>query len=255
MNIDLLIEKVTQEVMKRIKESMILENPKNSLLVLGKSNENESLVERLKSNNFDVHFIDDVKHDIKQYEALIVPSLNNKEIVDLALGMQNSNKESLIIDGLFKGKKIYALEEGIDYRNYASTANKVFFNTFKGYEDKIKSFGINVFNEETIINSLKNAVSSKEDGENLRMSYIKSLECDETKGKELSKNTEENKVQEDKEKTFRVIDFGNKKLISEVDIKNAYKQGANEIRVAKNSIVTPLAKDFARISKLQINKK
>lgn len=50
------------------------------------------------------------------------------------------------------------------------------------------------------------------------------------------------------------VDFTNKRLVSEVDLKNISKKGITKISVSKNTIVTPLALDYARINRLQIHK-
>ena len=50
------------------------------------------------------------------------------------------------------------------------------------------------------------------------------------------------------------VDFTNKRLVSEIDLKNISKMGITKISVSKKTIVTPLALDYARINRLQIHK-
>ncbi|QXM06518.1 hypothetical protein [Crassaminicella indica] len=49
-----------------------------------------------------------------------------------------------------------------------------------------------------------------------------------------------------------VIDFTHKRLISEMDLRKIYKNGKRGIQVGKKTIISPLAKDFIRIHKIEV---
>lgn len=220
-----LIELITKEVMKRLK-IMLEENNKSKkkLLILEHSKDLCPILSgALKDNDFIVHCLDDM-NDIESYEGIILQNISNGELTNLSLTIQGSMKEKVAIEAVLKGLNLYAMEKGVEYKKYTATANTALLDTFKSHEEKLKNYGVKFVGLKGLLSALKG----------------------------------EGNIKENNEKVSATVEVGvnqlviNKKLISETDLKNLYKDGIKEIVIPRKSIVTPLAKDFARINKLLI---
>ncbi|RXM57333.1 hypothetical protein DP133_09475 [Clostridium tetani] len=238
MDKDKLIELITKEVMKRIKLTMEEnnrkeENHKNNktILILENSKDLCPIVKKnLDENKILVDSIDNIK-DIETYEFILIQNLSNNELINISKGYSNSDKEKAIINILLRGKNIYALEKGLEYKNYENTSPRALLEVFKGYKNNLTSFGITFTSLRDLITSIKSNKELKE------VCPIEKLES------KLEDKSQNNKC------IRKTID---KKLISEMDIKNIEKEGIKEITISKKSIVTPLAKDFARVNNINI---
>lgn len=220
-----LIELITKEVMKRLK-TMIEESNKSNkkLLILEHSKDLCPILSgALKDNNFTIDCLDNMS-DIETYEGIILQNISNSELTNLSLTVQGSMKEKVAIEAALKGLNLYAMEKGVEYKKYAATANEALFAAFRNHEEKLKSYGIKFVGLKGLLSSLTGKENIKSDKEKVSVKV----------------KTKENQLKI------------SKKLISETDLKNLYKDGVNEIVISKKSIVTPLAKDFARINNLLI---
>ncbi|WIF95531.1 hypothetical protein [Caminicella sporogenes] len=229
MNTDKLISIITEEVLKRI-TVLSLQNSKDkskSILILD-SISNKNSYDEIISKWKDIKFLDDYCHEegVDLFDYIIVPKLSSKDLVGIAIGDIRSDVSEIIIDGVFKGKKVIVFEEGISYRKFKNTANKNFFNMFKGYEEKIISFGIEIVRKKDLTECLDNGYCKSEN--------------------EISNET--NKVLEEIIKEAVIT----KKVISEKDIENLWNKGYKTIAIDKKSIITPLAKDFIRTNQINI---
>ena len=105
-------------------------------------------------------------------------------------------------------------------------------------------------NNEELINLITKEVM-------IRLSAMLHETCsDEQKNTPILKNIEQNDISStEKDNTDSFVDFTDKRLICETDLKNTSKYGIAKIFVSKKTIVTPLAMDFMRANKLQLQKK
>ncbi|RXI66073.1 hypothetical protein DQN76_13520 [Clostridium tetani] len=238
MDKDKLIELITKEVMKRIKLTMEENNGKEensksnkTILILENSKDLCPIVKKnLDENEISVDSIDNMK-DIETYEFILIQNLSNNELINISKGYANSDKEKIIINILLKGKNIYALEKGLEYKNYENTSPRALLEVFKSYKNNLTSFGITFTSLRALITNIKSNKNLKQ------VCPIEKLED------KLEDKSQDNKC------IKKTID---KKLISEIDIKNIEKEGIKEITISKKSIVTPLAKDFARVNNINI---
>ncbi|HCQ89815.1 MAG TPA: hypothetical protein DIU45_08815 [Clostridium sp.] len=228
-----LVELITKEVMNRLK-ILLEENNKSKkkLLILEHSKDLCPILSgALQDNNFIIDCLDNMG-DIESYEGIILQNVSNSELANLSLTIQGSMKEKVAIEAALKGLNLYAMEKGVEYKKYTTTANRVLFNTFKNHEEKLKSYGVNFVGLKELLSTLKS--------ENVN----------------VAPKTERNNKTDKVEVSVQIKDEANrsvkKKLISETDLRNLYKDGVKEVVIPKKSIVTPLAKDFARINKLLI---
>lgn len=228
MDNDKLIELITKEVMKRIKLMVEVNNNNKKVLILEKSENLCPVVKKiLAENEMSVDSIDSMGN-LDNYEFILIQNLSNNELINIAQGYQNSEKEKAIIDILLKGKKVYGLEKGLEYKEYEDVAPKGLIEVFQGYKEKLSTFGVEFTSLRAIIGS---KVTEKSANKSEEKTQVKSLE-------KVDVKTHQNVI--------------TKKLVSEIDMKNMQKDGAKEVRISKKSIITPLAKDFARINNITI---
>ncbi|WP_432408078.1 hypothetical protein [Wukongibacter sp. M2B1] len=237
MNTESLIKIITEEVLKRVTmlSSQDSKEKSKSILILDLiSNQNMESYGEIKSKWSNTKFLDDYSQvdGVDSFDYIIIPELSNRDLVNIALGDSKSEASEVIIDGIFKGKKIIVLEEGICYRKFKSTVNENFFNMFKEYEEKIVSFGLEIVSKEKLMDCLDN---------------------EEPKEKLQDRSCEETKRSSKKEKEETIVEPSiNKKVVSESDIEKLWIQGYSTIKIDKKSIITPLAKDFIRTNEIDI---
>ncbi|WP_291578595.1 hypothetical protein [Clostridium sp. UBA6640] len=225
-----LVELITKEVMNRLKILLEENNrSKKKLLILEHSKDLcPILTGALSDNNFIIDCLDNMG-DIENYEGIILQNISNSELTNLSLTIQGSMKEKVAIEAVLKGLNLYAMEKGVEYKKYAATANRVLFNAFKDHQEKLKSYGVNFVGLKVLLSTLK--------GENVNIS---------PKSERKDKSEVSVQIKDEANKSIK------KKLISETELRDLYKDGVREVVIPKKSIVTPLAKDFARINKLLI---
>jgi len=238
MSNEKLVELITKEVMIRLK-AMLNNNDitnQKKVLVLEKSEDLcPVLTGALRENNYIVDSLDNMGN-LSSYEGIILQSITNSELANLSNGIEGSIKEKVTIEAILSGSRIYSMEKGVQYSKFATTSNIEFFNLFKSYEEKLKTYGIAFVGLKKLLNCLGTKVHE-----------VEKSTCN------LERN-EMNLVALTKECDEDFIDLTNKKLISEVELRNIYKSGINKVLVSKKAVITPLAMDFARVSKVQINR-
>ncbi len=225
MDMENLVEMITKEVMKRIQGLCYEEKrgSKEKVLLLGDFLSSSNIKEALEEK----YIVDSYKDglNIDSYKAVVLPNLCLKGLSNLALGLCNGEYEEVVIKALFKGKKVYILEDGIEYRSYMSSANKNLYKLYIEYERKLTYNGIDILNEANLINVLLC-------GGNIHKVDTE-IVCEE-------KQT--------------VMELPMKKLIAESDLRKLCIKGIKQINIAKKSILTPLAQDFIRINHLKLNR-
>lgn len=229
MELEELIKIITGEVIKKIKDDTTKDTRKK-VLILESSNSDDfsKTVENFNEELYEFFSLDLSDKNIEGYDFVLVPKLDNRELVNISLGVPCGVKEKVIIDSILKGEKVYILEEGIEYRKYNKTSNKVFFNMYADYENKLVNFGLNIVNS---FNSI----------------FQNEYENIEEKNQEIKREKEEI-VECNKPCTVEV----DKKLLTERDIDKLYKSGIKEIIIKSKTVLTPLAKDYIRIKNIVI---
>ncbi|MBZ9634257.1 hypothetical protein [Clostridium sp. FP1] len=221
MDMEKLVEMITREVMKRITSSansMVIH--KKKVLVISSCEEELREVKELLEYKYEVIVYDGEDISLKNYESIIVTNLCNKGLSSMALGLCNDKLQELIVEALFKGKRVYVLKEGIQYRKYSTKANEALYNLYSQYECKIMSYGAIIVNEKDLLKSM-----------------------------EIGADCNEKSAQKD-----CLVESSNKRLITESDLKKLYMNGIKEVNLIKKAILTPLAQDFIRINQLKINR-
>lgn len=230
MNYDKLVDLIIEEIYKKINNDELKVSNKPKAVTVFEQDSNKF---NLLKDEFEIV---EFNKSIKECEIVIVSKLCMRGLSNLALGNSTSDEERFVLKMLMKGKKVYVLDEGIEYKKYKETAPKALYKKFLLFEDEIRKFGVE------IIKDLNTIVKSK--------LSIKS-ETTETLNKDTISLINTENINIDNEFS---LDLRNKKLISESDLRKPTINGVKNILVNKKSIITPLAIDFMRIHHLELKK-
>lgn len=221
MDQEKLIDSIIKEVMKRLEKHTTndLENviKKEKMLAITISDHKilSQLHHRYRTdfyqnpNEYEEHI------DINVYDAILLGSISHQELVHISMGLANNPVSSLVIEAILAGKKIFILKEGITYQRYEDTSNTNFYNMLKGYEEQLKTFGIEWIYANEIVERIENTEAIDEE-----------------------KMTEEYVVQV--------------KIITESIAKQYHIKGCHRLVINKHTIVTPLARDYLRDKKIMM---
>ena len=225
MDYDKLIEFIVNEIYKKLENQGVKENndlPKCVLMWERDEDKYKFLNDKFKVLNYN--------KDIKDCDVLVISRLCLRGLCNLAMGNSVSDEERFILKMIMRGKKVYVMEDGLEYKRYKQTAPKTLYNKYLNFEKEIKSYGVEIINNpKSILNEVK--INYKE---------------------EYAKDNTEIKVNVNL--TENTLDLRSKKLISESDLRKPQINGIDKILLGKKSIITPLANDFIRIHNLKLDK-
>ncbi|MCC0649322.1 TIGR02536 family ethanolamine utilization protein [Clostridioides sp. ZZV15-6598] len=232
MDYNNLIEIIVEELYKKINTTNIgcIENKNRKKLVILYENDKSKF--DLLSDKFNIEMF---ANTTKDCDVVIVSKLCMRGICNLALGNSFSDEERFLLKMLMKGKKVYVLDEGIEYKRYKETAPKTLYNKYRAYEDDICKYGVKIIKDLNEITLSEIEFS----GEKFNKEIL---------NKEI---LNEEKVKIDDKFS---IDLTNKRLISESDLRKPMINGTKDIIVSQNSIITPLAMDFIRIHNITVKR-
>jgi len=188
------------------------EEIKTTVCVVSSPEELE-LEEALKEQYNLVYFAEDMEDS--EFERIIIPRLSIKMLANLANGVSSTREEEFILTSLLKGKKVAVLRKGVEYYAYKQSSPAPLYKMYNEYEKKLEKFGI----------------SFEAEGSNVHVEIERDEEVD---------------------SSAKEIYFFKKRLITEASLQKLYLQNTKEIMIDKNSIITPLAKDFIRTHHLKI---
>lgn len=220
-----IVNEVVDEVMRRMKQPTSFECIKPLCLLLGTST---PMIESSFLNSYEVTRVSndtvipsfELNTLVSRASCIILTEMSVSNLAHVAVGAFNTPVEEAIIDSLLLGKEIILLEEALLYRNYKNTASKTFYRRLMEYEETIISYGIR------IQSSTKLSLQTKQDtllpGGN-------------------------NAVQEQR----KVL---NKRLILEKDLIDMGQSHPPMLQIPKDSIITPMALDYARAHHIELIK-
>lgn len=215
MDQELLIEKVTQELMRRLeaREASRASGTESSgpgkgkpWLAAGPGRLSCQWPELEYWDNFDKGL-----PRYSNYEGVVIPSLPSNQLVLASLGMQYGMESNLIVGALLVGVPVYASERGLDWLDALEPGSPL----RQHYEEcrrKLESFGVSFFSEEP--------AAAAGPGASLAL---------------------------EKKSAVAAADLSDKKLLTEMDVKAACKEGCSEVLVAVRALITPLALDHLRL--------
>ncbi|SET49399.1 ethanolamine utilization protein [Natronincola peptidivorans] len=218
MDLERLVKAITLEVLKHMEiTNHDTPPPLKKLLVLEEtdSKEEERYFQSIKGR-YQVEGIESYHQgqSINYYDAIIIPYLPIKEMVNIGIGVRNGDISEITSEAILLGVKVYVLKEGIDYRKYQKTSNIGYYQMMESYEKKLKELGIHIVDQDNFYESLNN--------------HQKDMNND---------------------NSSTIID---KRIITETDIEEFYSKGYEEIFLREKTIITPLAEDYIKQNRIAI---
>ncbi|MDR0269924.1 ethanolamine utilization protein [Paenibacillus sp.] len=230
MNIEALdraaiIEAVTAEVIKRLgqerKDEPTACKKRAVLLTVEPLPELENMLKPY----YEVRYFDE---DLRDCDVLIIPKLCLQLLSNLANGISAGPRERFTLTMLLKGRKVVAMEEGLLYRKYKSTAPVLLYKMYDDFTEKLSNFGIRVVKEAEVLATCL--------GEG-RATDI-----------QVDHRTESAHVPHHPEVLSR-------KVITEAELKKYRLQNGKDIVIDRHSIITPLAQDYLRMQQMQVHRR
>lgn len=211
MDIEKLIKDVTELVYEKIREYNY-EGRGRKIFLLPGTKEIKIKYSLFISDWDDIAFIDEEIDTIDEYDHIICPEMTNNDLIDISIGRAGSQISSLLIEGLFKGKRITCVDEGLEYTKYENRANGPFYKMFEGYKEVLMDYGVEF-------------VGFKDLGKVLGL--------------------------DEKGERTKIISTEHK-IITEACVEKLWNEGFNRIKLPKGSIVTPLTEDFIRKNNIKV---
>ncbi|TPG88836.1 hypothetical protein EEL32_07765 [Brevibacillus laterosporus] len=271
MEIKQLIEAITSEVLTRLDALHVEKKPK---ILVFSPNESEWLaVKSILTGKFDAHsvVIDDLmskqewtdglsEFDVQSFSFILLTGLHCYTLASLALGLVAT--DNVIIQALLQGKKVYLLQEGIEYRHYHQTAPAHLYELYQSYEQKLITYGVNLIKRGDIHLLDHEAECHLENRQKQSGRKISSAQLDHhlpiSVKTSHSNRAEEHYIYLDGNsnvtETSEEVLHIKQKVISESVLKKLFLLGAHSFTILPNAILTPLAKDFIRINHITVKK-
>lgn len=234
-----LVEEITKEVLKRIKEFENSCQQKKTMLVLSEepyplSDAITKEYQLLTPDFSGCQKVVELHTMVSCAELILITSITAKQLADLALGCGEGDLEEAIRYALMLGKTIFVLEEGLEYRSYKATAHKTYYRRLLEYESCLKQYGMLFTTEKYFPMIEKQGKQTKVNSMSL----------------ENQKQSKSEEVWNEKEQVISL----SKKLIMEKDLKELNIKSQTVVQVEKSSIITPSAFDYARAHMLRFVK-
>ncbi|WP_346912525.1 TIGR02536 family ethanolamine utilization protein [Clostridium sp.] len=227
MNYDKLVDLIVKEVYKKLEET----NKKNirhkTAVIIG----DVELDPITKANLNEEYRMMYYGEEELEADIAVVSRLSIKSMANIATLTGINEEENFIINMLLAGKRVYVLENGLEYRKYKNTAPRALYNKYLSFEKELKVYGIDIVE---IIEKVEDKTTRKE--EYKKVEEVSILETSNSISEEMS------------------FEIRNKKLISEMDLRKPFMNGMKSVVIDKKSIITPLANDFIRIHNLKVKR-
>lgn len=224
MNYDEIVDLIVAEVYNKINCSKDSKSPLKKIAV-AMTEENIDEIIKILGNDYQISVYG---NEGIEGDVIIIPALSLESMANLATLVTGSAAEGFVIRMLMRGKEVYVLENGLEYRRYKNTAPRALYSKYLDFEQQMKLNGIQIIG---YIGEIKKA------DKNLLS------DVEPTKNMESFSNSSSEEVE-----------IRNKKVINESEIRKRIIPGIEIIVIDKKSIITPLATDFIKTHNLRVKR-
>ncbi|WP_028546186.1 hypothetical protein [Paenibacillus taiwanensis] len=257
-----LIQAVTAEVLKRLAHVHVSadEPPIQKRRIVVMSTEKMPALERgLNLNEADELCY--YEESMRECDLLVIPQLCIQLLSNLAQGISAGARERFVLTMLLKGKQVVALEEGLVYRKYKSTAPVLLYKLYDGWVDKLSSYGVQFIREadlEQIVHEHGQATGDqhiqavRNAQPNESTPVVKAEQAAHAHQTGISSAGDRLRLAEQQQPLPEVLTC---KVITEAEVKKWRLQNRNEIVIGQHSIITPLAQDYLRMQQMQVHRR
>ena len=241
MNMDALVEliarRVLEELLARSGNLTTEAVKKETVLVVGDCDDRDGLAAAL-GQGFCLSFAADMETlEPAAFDHIVLASLSNSLLSALTIGLERGSEGCVLVESLLLGKTVHILEEGIAYRRFRETAKPAFYKVFQDKEAQILSFGMQV----SCLNNLAAALRGQDApaAPAHQATSINEIAYQVAPPAEVSM-TDTPVTGQSCELTQRVV--------GEKDLRRCLEQGFTHITLGPDSLLTPLAKDYIRMT-------
>lgn len=222
MDEERLIEEIVREVKERLKAAAGL-GKRQTALVIGQLSQKDRKV--LEADFKLVSLEEDT-----DFRLVILAQTSIQLLAELAHGMPVSPEGELILRALMEGNSVCFLEEGMAYRNYRGSASQPLMLQFREYEDALCRFGAR---------RIRYAADICDWAAKMQQSCPVSKAAREKSGF----RTDQDQITGKEPANIR--DYTSRKLLQESDLIRARGSGVRNVLLGADTILTPLAADYA----------
>ena len=244
MDMDALINAICAKVLERISASTekvaeeqceVKKDNKPSYLVLANDHgtlchdvlTDKVLTEKL---NLECAQLKEFEVDLCDYEGVIAFGLTNEALSKIAMGILDTPFVSAFGKAILSGKKIYVPKEEIELYNYKDTAPKGYYKRFEEYLNFLRQNGVEIVEKSALVKAILGTVPAEV---HAPVSQVKEVKSERAVHEVIVK----------------------KKVITERDLISARGEEATVLVADTGSIITDLAKDYARTYGIVIEKR
>lgn len=243
--VDEILKRVLEAVNRYEADTMAEGAGKEKILLLGEGEDAhfyESLVKAGVLGQYDIDCALTQNYDVNlsEYKAVVLNQLSNQVLGKLSSGIFDSPFLSLTSQVILTGKSLYVPEDGVELFRYRDSAPKAFYKMLEDRLNLLLESGVVIAKEQQLLSLLQKESQTEE----------KRSEKKRAEEKQKSVLSEQGGSKEF-ETEYQVID---KRIITEKDLINLYVQRVNKISIPSNSILSDLAKEYARDKKIEIQR-
>ncbi|AKL93922.1 putative ethanolamine utilization protein [Clostridium aceticum] len=228
MEMEALVQKITEEVLKQLREgqrerqtSEELQFTKKAWVLFSKEQVNQQYITYLEEMGIACVFLEECTEDeIKQMDYIILPILPLSSLAHIAMGVEGDEISKKVIRSLLHGKEVFVLSDGMEHRSFEKSSQPYFYQMYIDYEKKLQDFGVK-------IGTLEEILSPSQQQPQQPISPIMQ-----------EKTTEETSI--------------DNKVITEKILKEMDCHPNSRLCIRQKAIITPMAKDYIRMKKIQV---
>lgn len=163
------------------------------------------------------------------WDVLLLARLPVETMAYAANGMPGTPEASCILKGLLSGKKVYALEQGLEYRGFRDSAGKNLYRLYLHQEEALKNIGVEVIPCA---------------GDVIRLSVNHGVDLNRPYGNLAER--------EGGKQAACVVDLSHLGLLRESDVMRIRNSGGQSLLVGHKTKITPLAMDYITSHRLSV---
>jgi len=227
MDFNTLVDQIAKKVLDK------MESHKSRLMVLAQTNHNRCsylLESSAVAEHYEMDFVlpDDKEINVSSYQTVVLYDLTCDNLAKIVTGAADTEYTAIAVQAILAGKKVFVPKEEIELFRYKSTAPNVYYKMMLDKLNFLAEAGVIFCGLDKLENEL---IVRRADAENHML---------------------------DDKNTPAKPDSGqimlSKRVVTESDIRAALADGIVCVAVKQETIITDLARDYARDCKICIKK-
>lgn len=201
-----------------------------------------------------------------EWDFVVAMEFPAEVMAEVALGIAGKGTlAGWILESFWSGKRVYLMEQGLEYRKYREGAFKGIYHKFQEYEDEIRRFGGEIVSDILAVvdqerrfhrmraeESRRQEVRMSKDGAGVREELSRRKNA---AGGEVFLEKDCRRMDNTVSGDEVIWDLTGCRVLQEADLGRMRGNGYGTVMIGKNTIVTPLAQDFILNHNLVVRRK